>query len=209
MHRPMMPAAKRDYELIADLAAERARLREPKMVRVRGLAAADEARLLGDIAQVLPVAIAPRRGNREDTLVNASGVIIFSPGSLRLLLRRLLGGHGTLSHGNVVYGGRREARHFLLERVLEDFGIARNELVFGGQCASRPHNGRIGGCETCDFSQKFIAQRGRLACIEHRGVFGAPQSPISGSSGRRPKSILSRMGLMAGCWSTGGEVRSI
>src|SRR6516164_4251891 len=129
MHSTMMPPTEWDRELIADLAAERTGLGKSEVVGVRGLAAAHETRLLGDIAQVIPVAIAPRRGNREDTLVNASAVIIFSPGSLRLLLRRLLGGRGTLSHGNVVYAGRREARHFLLERVLEDFGIARNELV--------------------------------------------------------------------------------
>ena len=72
---PMMPAAEWDRKLIADLVAERARLREPKMMRVPGLAAAPEGRLLGDIAQALPVAIALRRGNREHALVDAVGVI--------------------------------------------------------------------------------------------------------------------------------------
>ena len=50
MHRAMMPAT-----LIADLAAERAGLREPEMMGIRGLAAADEARLLGDIAHALGI----------------------------------------------------------------------------------------------------------------------------------------------------------
>lgn len=46
----MMGAAQRDSEFVAGLAAEGAWLHVPKMVRVRGLAAADEARLLGDVA---------------------------------------------------------------------------------------------------------------------------------------------------------------
>ena len=60
MHRTMMPATEWDRELIADLAAKCAGLGESEMVGIGGLAAADEARLLHDIAQVLSVAIAPR-----------------------------------------------------------------------------------------------------------------------------------------------------
>ena len=75
MHRTMMTATEWDRELIADLAAERTRLHECKMMRVRGLAAAHETRLLGDVAQVLPVAIAPRRSDREDALVDALRLI--------------------------------------------------------------------------------------------------------------------------------------
>ena len=71
VHRSMMPAAEWDRELIADLAAERARLSKSEVVGVRGLAAAHETRLLGDIAKVLPVAIAPRGCDREDALVDA------------------------------------------------------------------------------------------------------------------------------------------
>src|SRR5215831_9149252 len=71
MHRTMMSATERDRKLIADLAAEGTGLGEPEMMGVRGLAAAHETRLLGDIAQVLPVAIAPRGSDREDALVDA------------------------------------------------------------------------------------------------------------------------------------------
>jgi len=69
MHRTVMPSTEWDRELIADLAAECAGLRESEVVEVRGLAAADEARLLGDIAQMLPVAIPTCE--REDALVDA------------------------------------------------------------------------------------------------------------------------------------------
>src|SRR4029077_8209293 len=71
MHRPMMPPAQWDRELIADLAAERTRLGKSEVVGVRGLTAAHQTRLVGDMAQVLPVAIAPRRRDREDALVDA------------------------------------------------------------------------------------------------------------------------------------------
>ena len=53
MHRTMMPATEWDRELIADFAAERARLRESEVMGIRGLAAAHETRLLGDITQML------------------------------------------------------------------------------------------------------------------------------------------------------------
>jgi hypothetical protein len=52
------------------LAAERTWLGKSEW-GVRGLAAAHETRLLGDIAKVLPVAIATRRSDCEDALVDA------------------------------------------------------------------------------------------------------------------------------------------
>src|SRR5262249_60375540 len=84
MHRPMMPSTERDRELIADLAAERTGLGETKVVGIRGLAAAHETGLLGDVAKVLPVAIATRGGDREDALVDAlrlTSVIVFGGGN--------------------------------------------------------------------------------------------------------------------------------
>src|ERR1700730_10742445 len=75
MHRMMMPTTEWDRELIADLAAKRTWLGKTEVVGVRGLAGADEARLLGDIAQVLPVAVPPRRSDGEDALVDALRLI--------------------------------------------------------------------------------------------------------------------------------------
>jgi hypothetical protein len=74
MHRPVMPATERDRELIADLAAECARLGEAQVVGIRGLAAAHETCLLGDIAQVLPVAIATRSRDRQLAAVVSNGL---------------------------------------------------------------------------------------------------------------------------------------
>ena len=75
MNRAVMRAAERDGELIAHFAAERPRLQVAKMMRIGLLAAADETRLLANIAKVLPVAIAPRCGNDEHALVDAVGLI--------------------------------------------------------------------------------------------------------------------------------------
>ena len=75
MDRAVMRAAERDGELIAHFAAERPRLQVAKMMRIGLFAAADETRLLGNIAKVLPVAIAPRCGNDEHALVDAVGLI--------------------------------------------------------------------------------------------------------------------------------------
>jgi hypothetical protein len=83
MHRTMMRATEWDRELIANPAAERAGLHEPEVVGIRGLAAAHETCLLGDVAQMLPVAIATRRRHRKDALVDAlclTSVVVFSGG---------------------------------------------------------------------------------------------------------------------------------
>ena len=75
MNRAVMRAAERDGEFIARLAAERPRLQVAQMMRIGLLAAADETRLLGNIAKVLPVSIAPRCRNDEHALVDAVGLI--------------------------------------------------------------------------------------------------------------------------------------
>src|SRR5262249_12202962 len=106
MNGAVVRAAKRYSEFVADPAAERPRLHGSKMMGVRWLAAADEACLLSDIAQMLPAAIPTRGSNREDTLVDASGLLASSPRSLRLILRGHLGDHSSLTCGNVVYNGR-------------------------------------------------------------------------------------------------------
>jgi hypothetical protein len=75
MNRAVMRAAQRDGEFIASLAAERARLHESDVVRIRRLAAAQEARLLGHKSKMVPVAIAARRSHREHALIDALGLI--------------------------------------------------------------------------------------------------------------------------------------
>jgi hypothetical protein len=86
MHCAMMPATERDREFIADFAAERARLSKSEVVGIGRLAAAQETSLLGDVAQMPPVAIAAGRCDRKDALVDALGAfgdgIHLGPGNL-------------------------------------------------------------------------------------------------------------------------------
>src|SRR5262245_58993644 len=67
-----MDAAERDREFVAGLAAECPRLQVAQVMWVGRLAAADQAGLLGDVAQVLAVAVAAGRRNRERALVDAA-----------------------------------------------------------------------------------------------------------------------------------------
>ena len=73
VNRAMMHPAKRYREFVADLTTEGPRLHEPKMVRIRGFARADEAGLRCNKAEMVFVAVATRRANRKNTLVNAIG----------------------------------------------------------------------------------------------------------------------------------------
>ena len=60
MEFPVMDPAQRNREFIACFAAERPRLHVAEVMRVRGLAAADGARLLGHVAKVITVTMAAR-----------------------------------------------------------------------------------------------------------------------------------------------------
>jgi hypothetical protein len=91
MDRSVMRAAQRDREFIAGPAAERARLQVAKMMRVGWPATADEARLLGDMAKMLPVAITPWRSNGEDALVDADGLVRVSACGPARFLRICIG----------------------------------------------------------------------------------------------------------------------
>src|SRR5262249_53247669 len=70
MSRAVMRAAERDGKFIAGFAAERARLHKSDVMRIRGLATAQQARLLHHKAKVVPVAIAAWRRHREHALID-------------------------------------------------------------------------------------------------------------------------------------------
>ena len=66
----VMNTAERNRELIARLATKRPGLHEPQMMRIRGLTGAQEARLEGNVAKMLLIAVATWRANREHALVD-------------------------------------------------------------------------------------------------------------------------------------------
>ncbi len=75
VHLAVMSAAERHGELIADLDAETAGLREAKMVGIAGLPSADQARLLGDKSQVGFIAQAPQLRNGEQAFVDGTRTV--------------------------------------------------------------------------------------------------------------------------------------
>ena len=82
VHQPMMDSTERDREFVAHLAPKGAGLQEAQMMRIRWLAAANEAGLGGDETKVRLVAIAPGLGYRQDALVDAFGLIISDDGGV-------------------------------------------------------------------------------------------------------------------------------
>src|SRR5215469_9732558 len=166
MDRPVMRAAERDGEFVAGFAAERPRLQVAKMMRIGLFAAADETCLLGNVAKVLPVAIATRCSDREDALVDA----------LRLTSVSAFGGGNHLGPGNlrhrriIVRGcgrlGRGELRQPPLKGVLYELGIGCGEAVLGAERLTGPSRGTISRRDVPKLGQQLLAQRGRLVGIE-------------------------------------------
>ena len=70
MQLPMMSSAQRHRELVADLATECTRLREAQMVRIARPSAADQARLLDHMPDMIAVSYATRLGEDKNTFVH-------------------------------------------------------------------------------------------------------------------------------------------
>ena len=114
MNRAMMRAAERDGEFIAGFAAERTRLHELQVVRIRRFARTQEARLLGDKPKMLFVAVAPGRAYLEHALVDP--------------VRRI--GGGIIVRAYILRTNRRSGGRIDYRR-LGDFGCwERGDLLF-------------------------------------------------------------------------------
>jgi hypothetical protein len=70
MNLAMVTPTERDSELIADLTAESPRLYKTEMMRIRWMAAANQAWLLGDRFHMLPVANSAGHRQRQDRFVD-------------------------------------------------------------------------------------------------------------------------------------------
>jgi hypothetical protein len=87
--RAVMGTAEWDREFIARFTTKRARLRELQVMGIGGLAGAQEAGLLGNVPEVLLVAVAAWGAQREHALVDR---VASCPSALRLTPGRLCGG---------------------------------------------------------------------------------------------------------------------
>jgi hypothetical protein len=77
MDLAMVRATERHRELIADLACERSRLREPQMMRIGWSATANKAGLLDDAPEVVAITDTTGSGEGEDVLVDQA-ILVFS-----------------------------------------------------------------------------------------------------------------------------------
>ena len=153
MQGAVVGPAERHGELVAHLAAERARLHEAEVVGVGGLAGADQAGLLRDEPQVLLVAVAARCGDGQHALVDAGRLIVFGAISISggFVLRW---GRG-LACCSIEAVCRRDGVRRIelgkssLKRVLDKLGIVRREAVLGRQNGARPVGGAV--CRLQDF----------------------------------------------------------
>jgi hypothetical protein len=135
----VMHATERDREFIARFAAQRAWLDVPKMMRVRWLAAADEARLLSDEAQMFAISVPARRSERQDALINSFRPIAAGVRRLRFLLHPGYCEWSTTCASRSFNGDlRRKLGKLLLECLLEEPSVLRNESVFCDEGAISP-----------------------------------------------------------------------
>src|SRR5262245_30064046 len=188
MDRAMVDTTERHREFIAGPAAERARLQVAKMVRVGWPATADEARLLGDIAKMLPVAITPWGSNGEDALVDADRSVRVSACGPGHLLRTCLGNCRNILFRRTCFSGS-ERRQPLFKGVLYTFSIGRGELVLGGQRLLGRARGLFRRGDLANLREQPIAQGGGLLAVNNRGRIGRRHSaatPIAGVARRRP-----------------------
>jgi hypothetical protein len=156
----MVAAAERHGELIADLAAEGAALGEAKVVWIAGHTAADQARLLGNEADVLPIAEAARFGERQDGLVDASGRRLLFGLSERLRSCMIPGRFSRA--GSWLIGGSpigwmgSKRRKLGLEDLLDALGVVCAKAVLGAQVAVGPQRRIIGRSDGADFCEQAV-----------------------------------------------------
>jgi len=137
MHRAVMRSAERDSEFIAGFAAERARLHKSDVMRIRRLAAAQQARLLHYKAKVVPVAIAARRRHREHALIDTH---LISAGIIRLanLLTTRAVTFGRIDIHNLSVSGRQKLGKPFFKRFLQQLCIFCAEPILGSKSSLCP-----------------------------------------------------------------------
>ena len=128
MNVAVMTAAERDGELVADLAAEGAALCEAQVVGVAGLAPADQARLLGDMPDVIAVADPARFRERQFALVDT-----LRPRSSPWFCWGSCGRQRISVCRRLRFLCGRHARQLGPERLLQEPGIGCGKTVLLGQ----------------------------------------------------------------------------
>ena len=139
MNITMMSPTKRDGKLVADLPAQRSSLRKSQMMDIRGSPTANQARLLGHIFNMFPVANPTCLRQRQYALVDNSGSSLFFP-------RRV----GTCEGALLSAGPRDHPQHrpqrllALFEKLLNSCGVGCRQGVFTAKNSMSPIRGVVG-----------------------------------------------------------------
>jgi hypothetical protein len=156
VHLAMMPSAQWNCELIADLATECSALCEAQVMRIRGLATANQASLFGHMSDMLAVANPAWLRQGQDALIDYL--------RSRPVLRRRFGGAPHCQRLRnlpcpllLICIGRRKARQSRLEALLHDLRIGCRHFILFNERPVRPDCGIIGTGQNTDFSDQSIA----------------------------------------------------
>jgi len=144
MRFAMVSPAKGDNKFIADFASERSRLGESQVVRIRGLAAADEARRLGDRSDIIRSRI--RRGS-------GAASTLFSIAFVLDRLADLPSGTG-FCRIPVVCRGFRGGPELRPKRRLHLLRIGCSQIILVAQAAVRPHGRFVRRAKIVEFDEQ-------------------------------------------------------
>src|ERR1700738_1869382 len=175
-----MHATKRDGELVAHPATERARLCEPKVMWIRRYPAAYQTCLFRHEFPVIFVAYANGLAQCRRASLGARFVIR----RWRRLAASEIGVVGTLRPWGVRSNGRfligvavAERRQFLLEMLLNQLGVECRERVLGTEAAVRPARRLIRRAKALQLGQQAISQGRRLVGSENRSRISQQSVP--------------------------------
>ena len=158
----VVSATERDREFIADPSAKRPRLRKAQVMGIGGNPPADQAWLLGNRFDMLPVPNAPRRRQCQYGLVDNGRLSpLFS--SRRLMMIRVVPAM------RLIYRLARKACQLGFERLLDALGIGWSQAVFGAEHPMSPIGRLLGRTNVREFGRKLIPQSSRWFSIKNLG----------------------------------------
>ena len=169
---PVMEATDRDGVFVADLAAERARLGEPNVMRLARPSAADNAGLCGDELAVLLVPqpdslwrhptmtrLLPRQYDRRAVIVSRFEERL----SDRAMLRRLpqwcvgVGGRFLIDRGSQL-----NRCELFSNARLDNVGVGRRQRVLGREILVYPSRGLFVRLQNSEVRKELLAERRRF-----------------------------------------------
>jgi len=147
----MVPPTQRHRELIADLAPQRPGLRKAQVVGVGRAATANEAWLLSNRFDMLPIANATRRRQSQYSFVDTYCLPWFPPALTGLR-------HWPVNQ--ILLSPWNKGCEFCLKHLLHVFSIHCSERVFARKSPMSPVGGVVGAAKVVQLGYQSVAQSG-------------------------------------------------